>query len=68
MNAFSNSFEQAKQQLNTVECGMKLLLQLFEEADQKLLVSSHIHCLLIPLQAQLSEAIINLENLLKTYK
>ena len=57
-----DAVERTRQQLNIIECSMRILLQLLDEADEKQLVSFHLHCLLTPIRVKLLEAITSLDS------
>jgi hypothetical protein len=59
-----DTVEQARQQLNIIECSMRILLELLEEADAKQLVSSHLYCLLMPMHSRLLDTIIKIDTAL----
>jgi hypothetical protein len=56
--------EAARNELNAVDGALKLVLQLLETADTEPLMGDHLHCLLSPLQARLSQSLTGLDEVL----
>lgn len=59
-----DAVEQARQQLNVIECSIRIILELLEEADEKQLASFHLHCLLTPMHDRLMDTIIKIDTTL----